>query len=371
MIIRQLTKKCLSALESNKVTIIYGSRQVGKTTLAMTLLSNYESPLILNCDDPSVASSLANKSAIELKSLIGDSDIVFIDEAQRVENIGITLKIIHDTYPDTRLLVTGSSSLDLANKITEPLTGRSVEILLAPLSLREVSSNHLEKVQNQSKMLIRGGYPESWSMTNEDARKYLTAMANQYIHKDIFGSTVDYDESTLIDIMRLLAYQIGSEVSYNELANTLGIDKGTAKRYVGLLERSFIIFRLHQFRRNMRVTVGKKRKIYFWDLGIRNGLINNFEPLDFRSDKGALWENFCIVERRKNNMADDLYINDYYWRKDKAEIDYVEVRDSKINAYEYKYSDKKTAKLPSAFAASYPEVPLRTINSTNAVFEFI
>lgn len=355
MIQRSLTPYVLQALEEGLVAIIYGARQVGKTTLVKHILSTTPSHLYLNCDDPLVAANLTSKSAIELKSYIGDVSIVAFDEAQRIENIGLTLKLIHDTYPDVKLLVTGSSSLDLANKVKEPLTGRSAELQLYPLSIAEVSQNSTEIPGLINIMLIRGGYPGMWSLPAERAFSKLDSLANNYIFRDAFSPNTLFDQTTINDLLRLLAHQIGQEVSYGELGFKLGISKDTVARYIDLLEKAFIVFRRYQYRRNERAEVGRLRKVYFVDLGVRNAMIDNFKPLEFRDDQGALWENFCVLERLKFIQSKQRRVRSFYWRgADKQEVDIVEEESGDIRALECKFGDKKNAKIPSSYRTKYP-----------------
>ena len=353
-------------LDDGLVAILYGARQVGKTTLAKEVAKGYANPLYLNCDDPNVVISLTNKSAVELKSYIGNADLVVIDEGQRVENIGITIKLLHDTYPNVGLLVTGSSSLDLANKITEPLTGRSEEVILYPLSINEVSDNRVELDANWRTMLDRGGYPAMWQLSAQDAHARLSNIANNYVYRDAFGPQVIFDQTIINDLLRLLAYQIGQEVSYGELAAKLSISKETVMRYIDLLEKAFIIFRRNQYRRNQRVEIGRLRKVYFSDLGIRNAIIENFKPLETRDDLGALWENFCVVERLKFLQAQERRVRSYYWRNaDQREIDIIEEENDAIRAYECTFNAKKTAKVPLAFSKRYPTQVFDTVNPEN------
>lgn len=354
------------ALSSGLVAILYGARQVGKTTLAREVANNFATPLYLNCDDPNVVISLTNKSAIELKSYIGNADLVVIDEGQRIENIGITIKLIHDTYPTVKLLVTGSSSLDLANKISEPLTGRSEEIVLYPFSIGEVSSTRLEMDAHWRTMLSRGGYPAIWQLSAQDAYARLSSIANNYVYRDAFGPQVMFDQTVINDLLRLLAYQVGQEVSYGELAGKLSVSKETVMRYIDLLEKAFIIFRRNQYRRNQRVEVGRLRKVYFTDLGIRNAIIENFKPLETRDDMGALWENFCVIERLKYLQMQSRRVRSYYWRnQDQREIDIVEEEADSLRAYECKFSAKKEARIPIAFNKMYPGHTFETINPEN------
>lgn len=356
------------ALKSGLVAIVYGARQVGKTTLAEEVAKQFSHPLYLNCDDPRIVISLANRSSLELKSYIGNADLVIIDEGQRVENIGITIKLIHDTYPAVKLLVTGSSSLDLANKIAEPLTGRSDEIILYPFSVAEVSGNRLAMESNWRTMLDRGGYPAMWQLSAQEAHARLSSIANNYVYRDAFGAQVFFDQTIINDLLRLLAYQIGQEVSYGELAGKLSISKETVMRYIDLLEKAFIIFRRNQYRRNQRVEIGRLRKVYFTDLGIRNAIIDNFKPLELRDDIGALWENFCVVERLKYLQAQGRRVGSYYWRNaDQREIDIVEEESGQLRAYECKLNGKKEARIPPAFTTLYPEHSFQVVSPSNYV----
>lgn len=366
MIVRKIQQQVMSTLNQGLVSIVYGARQVGKTTLAKQIAKNYKKPLYLNCDDPTVVSSLTEKSAIELRSYIGDSDLVIIDEAQRVENIGISIKLIHDTYPEIKLLVTGSSSLDLSNKITEPLTGRSIETILYPLSVEEVSVNPTELTANANIIMVRGGYPGMWKLSAEAAFDRLSNIATNYLYKDAFSPKVIYDQTIINNLLRLLAYQVGNEVNYSELGRKLSINNETVKRYIDLLEKAFIIFRRNQYRRNQRAEIGKLRKIYFTDLGIRNALLNDFKPLELRNDVGALWENFCVIERLKFIQSQNMRVQSFYWRNsDKREVDIIEEEGGVLRAFECKYSPKKQPKPPIDFTRNYPNASFSVISPNN------
>lgn len=365
MIVRDIQPKVEKILKQGYVAVVYGARQTGKTTLAKQIADRYSSPLYLTCDDPTVVINLKERSAVELKSYIGDADLVIIDEAQRVEDIGISIKLLHDSYPDISILVTGSSSLDLANKITEPLTGRSVELILYPLSTTEVSKNTPEQIANSNTLMVRGGYPGIWKLSADDAEEQLINIANNYLYRDAFSPLVIYDQTIISNLIRLLAYQLGNEVNYEEIGRRIGITSDTVKRYIDLLEKAFIIFRLNQFKKNMRSEVGRIRKVYFYDLGIRNALIQNFQPLELREDSGALWENFCIMERRKYLSTTGRHVRSYYWRnKNKREIDYVESESEKVRAYEFKFG-KKNPKVPIEFTRLHPNASYKVVRPDN------
>ncbi len=283
-----------------------------------------------------------------------------------VENIGLTIKLIHDSFSKLRVLVTGSSSLDLANKVSEPLTGRSEEVLLFPLSIGELSTNRFEAESHLSAMPIRGGYPGLWNLSAPDAYKRLSSLATNYVYRDAFGPQVSYDQTVIHNLLRLLAFQIGNEVSYNELASKLGVARETVARYVDLLEKAFIVFRRNQYRRNQRVEVGRLRKVYFADLGIRNALVDNFKPLEHRDDVGQLWENFCVVERLKWLDAHDRRVQSFYWRNnDKREIDIIEEEAGDVRAFECKYSAGTTVRVPKPFIEMYPAASFEVVNNSN------
>ncbi len=365
---RYLEDQVKTSLEEGLVVIIYGARQVGKTTLAREIMSGFQNPMYINADEVTERLRLQNKGSRELKDYFGDADMVVIDEAQRVENIGLTAKIIHDTYPEIKVLLTGSSSLDLAAKIKEPLTGRSWEYTLYPLSLDEVASTNQEKENAMSRALIYGSYPGTWSMSFDRTAERLRLLATNYIYRDAFALQTIFDDTVMYNLLQLLAFQLGNEVSYNELATTLQVSRDTAMRYVDLLEKARIIYRLRQYRRNERSVIGKLRKVYFYDLGVRNGLVDNFKPLHIRDDKGALWENFCLNERQKSQQRTRTYTRQFYWRnRSKQEIDLIEESSGTIKAFEFKYSSNKTVTMPKSFEELYPGTELQVINPENFI----
>ena len=367
---RYLTEQVKQSLDQGNIAIVYGARQTGKTTLAQIILDDTANGLYLNCDEPDIRARLTDKTSTELKALFGNAELVVIDEAQRIKDVGLTAKLIHDTFPDIKLLLTCSSSIDLANTVKEPLTGRSQEFILYPLAATEVAETPLEVERLLEKSLILGGYPKAWPMSHDDSVNYLRNLANGYLYRDAFGASTVYDTAIMDGLLRLLAFQVGNEMSYSEVASHLGINKDTAMRYIDLLEKAFIVFRLPQFRRNQRNEVGRLRKVYFYDLGVRNGLINNFQALDYRNDIGALWENYCIVERYKYLQKQATYARHYYWRSNtQQEVDLVEEIGTDTNAYEFKYKDQK-AKKPSVFATDYPDVQFSVV-SQHQISDFI
>jgi predicted AAA+ superfamily ATPase len=367
MIARDAETRILHGLKQGLTVILYGARQTGKTTLVKKISQKYSSPLYLDCDQPEVRMALINVGTEALKKTIGHADIVIIDEAQRVENIGLAAKIIHDNKLATNLVLTGSSSLELANKIKEPLTGRTQECHLEPLSIRETSTNAIEAQQQLSRHLLYGGYPGLWELSAQDTIERLRTLATDALFRDAFALDTIYDTTILFRLVQLLALQIGSEVSYNELANKLDISIQTAQRYVDLLEKAFIVYRINQYRKNQRNEIGKLRKIYFYDLGIRNGLINSFSSLELRNDVGALWENFLFNERRKYLARNALQKDMYYWRTTQGkEIDLVEEHNLALDIYEFKYSQpSRNPRLPKEFLNAYGKHNIKVVTQDN------
>ena len=316
MISRLLQKTIESRLFAGKAIIVIGARQVGKSTLFKLILEKQDyKALQLNCDEPEVKDMLSNMNTAELRLLIADNRIVVIDEAQRVENIGMTLKLITDNFPDVQLLVTGSSSFELQDKLNEPLTGRKYEFHLYPISTAELmASNGLLGVkQTLEQRLVYGSYPDILNHA-DDAKELLMNLAGSYLYKDLLTLESVRRPVLLGKLLTALALQVCSEVSYNELAQTVGTDNKTIEKYIDLLEKCYIVFRLNGFNRNLRTELKKSKKIYFFDNGIRNAILQNFAPLSLRQDAGALWENFIISERIKRNHYSGRYGNSYVWR---------------------------------------------------------
>lgn len=360
-----------SKIGKGKVLLLIGPRQVGKTTLLKNILTSISSEKKVqfwNCDESDVRQFLSEANSAKLKSFVGNSDFIVIDEAQRVKDIGLTIKLLHDSFPNVQLAVTGSSSLDLSNSINEPLTGRKFEYNLFPFSTNELV-NHtsmLEEMRLLKNRLVYGFYPDVVNNPGEE-KEILTNIVNSYLYKDVFEFQDIRKSSVIEKLVQALALQVGSEVSFNELGNLLGIDTVTVQRYVDLLEKAHVIFHIRSFSRNVRNELKKSIKIYFYDNGVRNSVISNFSPVELRSDIGALWENFLISERIKNNAYHNKNAKYYFWRTtQKQEIDFIEEVDQNLFAYEFKYNPKKAnSKCPLTFSNNYPNVPFDVITSEN------
>lgn len=355
-----------AALFKGKVVVIYGARQVGKTTLVREILGRYpDSGLYLNCDEPDIREALTHRTSTELRALVGSRSLVVIDEAQRVRDIGMALKLLVDTYPDLQVIATGSSSFELSNTISEPLTGRKAEFYLYPLSVAELLAREtlLEATRLLERRLRYGMYPGV--ILADDPVESVTEIATSYLYRDVLEYQSVKSPDVLRRLLQALALQVGSEVSYNELATLLGIDRATVERYTALLEKAFIVFRLPPFSRNLRKELAKLRKVYFYDLGIRNALVNNFNSLDLRNDSGALWENFFVSERVKFNHNRRRRVNTYFWRTyDRAELDYLEEEGGRLVGFECKWTTARW-RPPAAFTAAYPESETHLVHRTN------
>ena len=366
MIGRTIANDIEKDFQSGKIIVITGARQVGKTTLLEDFASRFSKVLKLNCDNYDDRLDLENRRSTELRNLIGNSDFVMIDEAQRVNNIGLTLKILADLKLNIPILVTGSSSFELNNAINEAATGRFFDYRLYPFSFSELANHTSQRDEGRllEQRILYGSYPDVVNHP-EDARRIVTNLANNYLYRDLLEYKGMKKTELLQKLVRALALQIGSEVSYNELAKTLGADKETIENYIDLLEKCFVVFRLSSFSRNMRTEIKKGKKIYFYDNGIRNALIANFAPLELRNDKGALWENYLVSERIKKLRNTGDCSQCYFWRTNtQQEIDLIEECDGKMRAYEFKWKDEK-AKMPAIFAETYPEASFQVINTVN------
>jgi len=370
MIFRSVEKQVIEKLEqTNKIIVLYGARQVGKTTLIKSVLnSRFGKVLEINADQTKYQQVLSSADLNQLKRVVAGYDLLFIDEAQRIPNIGLNLKILYDNIPELKIIATGSSSFELANKISEPLTGRTWTFTLFPISVLEWSEslNAFEIDQRLPEFLTFGTYPEIFSYSNDlDKMDYLKELSNSFLYKDLLELSQIKKSGKIYDLLRLLAYQIGSPVSYNELGRQLGLSTDTVISYIDLLEKVFIIFRLSGFSKNLRKEAIKNKKVYFNDIGVRNAIIEDFSPPETRPDKGALWENFIVTERIKRNNYLRHHVNPFYWRTyTGAELDYIEQGAGKLFGFEIKWGSK-TAKVPKAWEENYPESSFDFINSTN------
>ena len=368
MIERLLRDLIEKRLYRNKAIIVVGPRQVGKTTLLRMLVADTQRKVLMwNCDEPDVRRKLAEPTSTELRAEIGDADLILIDEAQRVKNIGITLKLIIDNFPEKQLVVTGSSAIELSNSINEPLTGRKYEYAMYPFSAEELINEF--GAQDERRMLERrlvyGSYPEVVNNAGEE-REVLTDLVGSYLYKDIFSFQDVRKPEVIEQLLQALALQVGSEVSFNELGRLLGLNSVTVQRYIDLLEKSFVVFHLRSFSRNVRSELKKSRKIYFWDNGVRNAIIGDFKSLGLRPDVGALWENYVISERLKHNAYNSFYGKSYFWRTQlQQEVDYVEDIDGALHAYEFKWSKTKQPRLTETFAKNYPDHTFEVVSPDN------
>ncbi len=353
MISRTLEKKILSKIGTGKAIILIGARQVGKTTLIKTIFHNQDY-LFLDCDDPTVRAILSDANTEQLRSLINKNKYIFIDEVQRIPGIGLQLKIITDQFSEVQLFISGSSSIELGNNINEPLTGRKWEYELFPITWEEYENDigFLKSEQQLENRLIYGFYPDVINHQG-DEKEILKNLVNSYLYRDILALSDIRKPEVLDKLVQALALQIGNEVNYNELSQIVGINKITIQKYIDILEKGYVVFRLNGFNKNLRNEIKQNRKIYFYDNGVRNMILGNFSPLDLRQDKGALWKNFLISERVKQNIYKDTYSKIYFWRtKQKQKIDYIEECDGKIVAYELKWNSTKY-KFPKQFIDTY------------------
>ncbi len=357
MIKRKLEETVSTKFGQGKAIIVIGARQVGKSTMFDMLVNKMEGPVLsLNCDDAVVRETLTSINTAELKLLLGTNKVIMIDEAQRVDDIGLVIKRIIDNYHDIQVLVTGSSSLGLRTRINEPLTGRKYEYEMYPVSTAELYDTYglIHTRQILESRLIYGSYPDVL-MHPEDAKDILANLSDSYLYKDILELDSVRKPDMLRRLLTALALQVGSEVSYNELASTIGSDSKTVERYVELLEKCFVIYRLQGLSRNLRNELKKAKKIFFYDTGIRNAIINNYAPVQLRADMGSLWENFFIIERIKHNAYSGRRANYYFWRTtDQKEIDFIEEYDGEFTLFEMKWNPRKSKQsFPKSFIDAY------------------
>ncbi len=371
-LIKDQLKKAL--IQPRKIILLYGARQTGKTTLINDLIQElpYKS-LTINADEIRYIDVLSSRDLNKFKLMVEGYELLFIDEAQRIPDAGINLKILHDGIPELRIIITGSSSLELVNRTKEPLTGRLNSFELYPISMGELRKDHnsFELGSKLEELMIFGSYPDILNTGNaQEKQKQLMELSSSYLFKDILELANIRHSRKLVDLLRLLSFQIGSQVALTELSNSLGMSKETVASYIDLLEKSFVLFRLRGFSKNLRKEVTKMDKFYFYDLGIRNALINNFNPIGLRNDTGHLWENFIILERVKFLRYSQKYTNMFFWRTySGAEIDLIEESEGLLSAYEIKYK-QKNSKIPPSWSKTYQESKFKTINSENYL-EFI
>ena len=364
-IARSLQPIIESDYSRRKVIVLLGARQVGKTTLLSQLAEGRRRVLWLNCDNVDDALLLEGRSSTELRAMLAPYDIAFIDEAQRVAGIGLTLKKIGDLRLETVVIVTGSSSLDLADEVYEPATGRLIEYRMFPFSLPELAAHSTERDERRllATRMIFGLYPEVVTDPSH-AKQVLMHLADSYLYKDLLSFRGIKKPDLIQKLVRALALQLGSEVSFHELAQLLGVDRGTVESYINLLEKCFVVFRLDSYSRNLRNEIKKGKKIYFYDNGIRNAVLSNFAPLELRTDCGPLWENLMVSERVKRHAYRGSYAQLHFWRThNQQEIDLIEEEDGQLRAYEFKWNPAKarTSSPPRAFVEAYPQAAYQVV----------
>ena len=365
---RSLEKTIEKWLNKRQIIIIYGTRQVGKTMMVKKIIEKMQSSVAYyNCDSGEIRRVLEQQDPVVFKNYFGDKKVIVLDEAQQVKNIGASLKLLYDAYPEYQIIATGSSSFDLANKVGEPLTGRSLTFCLYQFSLLELENkyNRFELQAQLEDFLIYGAYPRIILSPILDRAILLKNLADNYLYKDVLAFENIKHPDLLLNLLKLISLQIGSEVSIHELSVKAHCATKTVERYLDLLEKTFVIFRLKPFSGNLRNEIGKKNKIFFYDIGIRNAIIDRFAKLDQREDVGALWENFCIAERIKTNQRNGKNCNIYFWRNHNGkEVDYLEETSGKIDAFEFKWSKEKYSP-PQEFLKAYSVSDIKLINHNN------
>jgi predicted AAA+ superfamily ATPase len=367
MIERILEKQILAKINTNKAIILLGSRQVGKTTLLKSLFENSSETIWLNADEPDIQAIFANISSKRFEAIIGNKKMIIIDEAQRIPDIGLKMKLITDQLRSIQLIATSSSAFELSNKLNEPLTGRKWEFKMYPISFQEMVNHHglLNEIRLLPHRLVYGFYPDVVNHQGNE-KEILKQLSDSYLYKDLLMMDQIKKPSALVKLLQALALQIGSQVSYHELAQICGLDGKTVEKYMMLLEQSYIIFRLASFSRNQRNELKKSRKVYFFDNGIRNALIANFEHIENRTDIGALWENYLVSERIKYLAYHQKWVNNWYWRTtEQQEIDYVEEENGQLSAFEFKWNPKAKGSVPSSFRKTYPAATINRIHREN------
>ena len=368
MIRRNIEDNIRPLIGGQKAIIIIGARQVGKSTLLNQMLGNHQEVMWLNGDDIDVQDLFREMTSTRMRALLGNNKTLVIDEAQRIPDIGLRIKIIADQIKDVQVIATGSSSFELTSKLNEPLTGRKREFRMFPLTFAEMVSHtsFLDEIRMLPHRMVYGYYPEVVCNTG-DEQATLKELTDSYLYKDIMSLDGINKPDRLVRLLKALALQIGSQVSYNEISNMIGIDTKTVERYVDILEKSFIIFRLGSFSRNLRNELRISRKIYFWDLGVRNAVIGNLAQIENRADVGELWENFAIAERLKRNVYKGNFAQSWFWRtRQQQEIDYIEEENGQISAFEFKWSEHKAnVKCPTTFRSTYSNATFNVITPKN------
>jgi len=367
---RYLLSQLSASITPGKVIILYGPRQVGKTTLVTELFETAKLKAgLINADELRYREALASQDSKILGSLLADNELLIIDEAQRVENIGLNLKILVDQFPKAAFIATGSASFELANKVSEPLTGRTLTYTMFPVSYGELQQTFgdFEARAQLDRWIVWGGYPEIVAEEKTPKREQLLGeLVGSYLYRDLLELEGLRKPEKIVDLLRLLAFQIGYEVSVAELATNLAISRKTIDRYLDLLEKVFVIFRVGGFSRNLRKEVTKNARYYFFDNGVRNALIQNFNPLQLRNDAGQLWENYLVMERRKRNAAQLRSANTYFWRTyDQKEIDYLEESGGRLSGFEFKRQGEIKETVRREFVQAYPDADLQTITPAN------
>lgn len=352
---------------TRKAIVLIGPRQVGKTTLLKNLSGGSQDMLWLDGDELDVQQLFEQISATRLRAILGNKKMLVIDEAQRIKDVGLRLKLITDQLPDVQLLVSGSSAFEISNKTNEPLTGRKWEFKMFPLSFWEMVNHQglLEEKRMLRHRLVYGYYPDVVNQPGLE-KNILRELTESFLYKDVLSLDQVKKSEGIVKLLQALAFQVGNQVSYNELSQLVGINTKTVEKYITILEQAFVVFRLTSFSRNLRNELKNSRKIYFYDNGIRNSLITNFNQVENRQDIGALWENFIVSERMKYLSYAQHWVNTWYWRtKEQREIDYIEEVDGKIHAYEFKWNPREKVRQPLAFQKAYPEAEFSTIHRDN------
>ena len=355
----------------NKVLILLGARRVGKTRLIKTYLESYKDAkyLQLNGEDINDAALLQERSVANYKRLLDDTNLLVIDEAQNIPDIGLILKLIVDSIEGIKVIVTGSSMFDLTNNLGEPLVGRKNTLYLYPLAQMEFTEfeNYKQTTENLEQRLLFGGYPELEQYPDwEEKKEYLFEIINAYLLKDILVFEGIKNSDKIYDLLRMIAFQVGKEVSLQELGNQLQLSKNTVEKYLDLLTKVFILFKLEGYSKNLRKEITKSSRWYFYDNGIRNAIINNFNRLDNRTDVGDLWENYLAAERIKKQQYQKIRVRNYFWRTyDQQELDWLEEGTDTLAGFEFKWNEKRKAKIPTAFGKAYPEAAFEVINKGN------